>query len=757
LAAQNKNINYMKRYIAAAALLCLALPSMAKVGADPAMDKFIDDLMSRMTLKERIGQLNLGGVGSPKVVGSAKGLDVAIKEGLVSSIGGFDPKAAEDAQRFAEDNMRVFVPMITGLDVVHGYYTTFPIPLGSASSWNLPLLEESARVAAREATAFGINWTFAPMVDISRDPRWGRVAEGAGEDPYLGSQIAAAMVHGYQGDDLTDPETIMACTKHLVLYGASEAGRDYNTVSMDDVTAYNYFLPTYKAAFDAGAGSGMTSFNVVNGVPTTGNRKVMTELLRDRWGFDGFIVSDANAIAEMIEHGVGDAQMVAEMALKAGTDMDMSSSLYVVCLEKAVAEGRVSEEEIDTACRRVLEAKYKLGLLHKPWLYYTNKNRRKEIILSPENLDVARRLARESIVLLKNSDKTLPLKEVNKIAVVGPMGQERGELLGTWSYGMSADTMSTIVEALAREVGPGTEVVYSQGSNWTEEPAIYKQGGKHPSDSLLMQAVNDVADADIIIATVGEPAMWSGEAHNRTNPSLPQAQMNLLRAMKATGKPVVVALFSGRPLIIPEVEEEFSTILQAWHGGTMAPEAFVDIVTGKEAPSGKLTSTWPRNVGQIPLYYNALRTGRPYSKFWATTKYIDSTNDPLYPFGYGLSYNDYEYSDVRADKLQAKGDKDIIRVSVDVTNRGTMPGKEVVQLYINDPIAKISRPVLELKDFAKVSLVPGETKTVSFDVTTDKLKYYNPDLKYDWDEGEFAIFVGPNSQKLEKLIVNWRK
>lgn len=748
---------HMKSYIVATALLCMTLPSVARQGVDPEMDKFIDDLMGRMTLKERIGQLNLGGVGSPKVVGSAKGLDVAIKEGLVSSIGGFDPKAAEDAQRYAEDNMRVFVPMITGLDVVHGYYTTFPVPLGSSSSWNIPLIKESARVAAREATAFGINWTFAPMVDISRDPRWGRVAEGAGEDPYLGSCVAAAYVEGYQGDDLKDPETIMACTKHLVLYGASEAGRDYNTVSMDDVTAHNYYLPTYKAAFDAGAGSGMSSFNVVNGVPSTGNRKVMTELLRDQWGFDGFIVSDANAIAEMIEHGVGDAQTVAEMALKAGTDMDMSASLYVVCIEKAVKEGRVSEEEVNTACRRVLEAKYKLGLLEKPWLYYTNKDKRKEKILTPENLDVARRLAREAIVLLKNSENILPLKKVNKIAVVGPMGQERAELLGTWSYGMSADTMSTIVEALARELGPDTEVIYSQGSNWTEEPAIYKRGGEHPSDSLLMQAVADVADADVIIATVGEPAVWSGEAHNRTNPALPKAQVELLRAMKATGKPVVVALFSGRPLIIPEVDEEFSTILQAWHGGTMAPEAFADIITGKEAPSGKLTSTWPRNVGQIPLYYNALRTGRPYSGFWATTKYIDSTNDPLYPFGYGLSYNDYKYENLSVDKTKAKGDGDKITVSVDVTNLGTMPGKETVQLYINDPVAKISRPVLELKDFAKVELAPGETKTVKFEVTPDKLKYYDSDLVYGWDEGDFTIFVGPDSKKLEKIAVTWSK
>lgn len=745
------------KLILAAACAALVGTASAKRGDDPKMDKCIDNLMSRMTLKERIGQLNLGGVGSPKVVGSAVGLDVAINEGLVSSIGGFDPQAAEDAQRFAEDNMRVFVPMITGLDVVHGYYTTFPIPLGGASSWNLPLLQQSAKVAAREAAAFGINWTFAPMVDISRDPRWGRVAEGAGEDPYLGSLVAQAMVHGYQGNDLSDPETIMACTKHLVLYGASEAGRDYNTVSMDPVTAYNYYLPTYKAAFDAGAGSGMSSFNVVNGVPSTGNRSVMNDLIRDQWGFDGFIVSDANAIAEMIDHGMGDAQQVAEQSLHAGTDMDMSASLYVVCLEKAVKEGRIKEDEINTACRRVLEAKYKLGLLQDPWKYYINKPNRKQIILSPENLEVARQLARESIVLLKNSDNLLPLKPVKNIAVVGPMGQEKGQLLGTWSYGMSADTMITVVEALQQQVGPGCKVTYSQGSNWTEDKVIYNGGGAHPSDSLTMQAVKDVANADIIIAAVGEPSTWSGEAHNRANPDLPAAQLALLRALKATGKPVVVVLFSGRPLIIPEVDNEFSTIVEAWHGGTMAPQALADILTGKEAPSGKLTSTWPRAVGQIPLYYNALNTGRPYSGFWATTKYIDVPNDPLYPFGYGLSYNTYEYSNLRADKTEARGEDDSVTVSVDVTNRGTMPGKEVVQLYIHDPAARISRPVKELKDFAKVALAPGETKTVSFTVTPDKLKYYDSNLEYGWDAGKFVIFAGPDSRVKESVTVDWQK
>lgn len=723
---------------------------------DKQMDRFISSLMKRMTLDEKIGQLNLGGVGNPKVVGSAIGLDEAIRNGLVSAVGGFDPKAAEDAQRFTVENSRLKIPLITGLDVVHGYYTIFPIPLASACSWNIPLIEKSARVAAGEASSFGINWTFAPMVDICRDPRWGRIAEGAGEDPYLGSLIGQAMVRGFQGDDLKSPNTILACVKHFALYGASEAGRDYNTVSMDLVTMYNYFLPPYKASFDAGAGSGMSSFNVVNGIPATGNKWLLTDLLRDEWKFKGFMVSDANSVAEMGAHGMGNIQSITELAINAGLDMDMSSSLFVLCLKKAVKEKRVSIEQIDIACRRILEAKYKLGLFDDPFRYFNNGQSRAQV-LSAENRDVARRLATESIVLLKNSENLLPISNYKEIAVVGPLGNVREELLGTWAYSYSKDKMNSVYEALREVLSAKCEVTYYQGANYIEDHCIYNGSFSEPTDSLIQHAIEGTRNADVIIAAVGEPASWSGEARSRVNPSLPDCQKKMLRELKKTGKPVVVVVLSGRPLILTEENDEFSTIVEAWHGGTMAGEALSDILTGKACPSGKITATFPRHLGQIPIYYNCLNTGRPYSDFWATTKYIDCSNEPLFPFGYGLSYNKYIYGKPSLSKIKAKGDKDSVAVRIDISNSGKYNGQEIVQLYIGDPIASISRPVMELKDFRKINLSPGETQTVTFTLTTEQLKFFNQALKYDWEGGEFNIFVGPNSRDLQKLTVLWEK
>lgn len=719
-------------------------------------DNFVNSLMKRMTLDEKIGQLNLGGVGNPLVVGSAIGLDEAIRKGLVSAIGGSDANAAADAQRFAVENSRLKIPLITGLDVVHGYYTIFPIPLATSCSWDIPLIEESARIAAKEASAFGINWTFSPMVDICRDPRWGRIAEGSGEDPYLGSLIGAAMVRGYQGKNLSDPNTILACVKHFALYGASEAGRDYNTVSMDPVTMYNYYLPPYKAAFDEGAGSGMSSFNVINGVPATGNKWLLTDLLRKQWKYDGFMVSDANSVAEMADHGLGGAQEIAELALNAGLDMDMSSSLFVLCLKNAVEKKRISEKQIDTACRRVLEAKYKLGLFDDPFRYINNKPQQKNV-LSPENRAVARKLAVESIVLLQNSEKILPLNNPKKIAIVGPLGNDRGSLLGTWSYGYSKDKMHSVYEALKAALEGKCDVTFSQGANYSDGNIIYDGDFKISSDSLSAKAIEDAKDADIIIAAVGEPSSWSGEARSIANPSLPESQKILLRKLKKTGKPVVLVVLSGRPLVLTEESKMFSTIVQAWHGGTMGADALSDIILGKENPSAKITATFPAEIGQIPVYYNHLNTGRPYSGFWATTKYLDCPNDPLFPFGYGLSYNDYAYDAPAVNKSIATGDNDTITVSLNVTNKGKYQGKETVQLYIGDPAAQISRPVKELKGFKKVDLAPGETKKVEFKITTDALKYYNQDLNYIWDQGLFNIFIGPNSRDTQKLTVNWNK
>lgn len=740
----------------AISILALAATAVAGASSDPAMDRAVDSLMRNMSIGEKIGQLNFGGVGTPRVVGTALGQDEAIAAGLVSAVGGSDPKASYDAMQVAVESSRV--PLLIGLDVIHGYWTHFPVPLASASSWNLPLIERSARVAAEEASAFGISWTFSPMVDICRDPRWGRIMEGAGEDPYLGSEIARAMVRGYQGDDLSDPTTIMACTKHFALYGGAEGGRDYNTVSMDDVTMHNYYLPPYKAAFDEGAGSGMSSFNVVNGVPATGNRRMLTDLLRGQWGWDGFIVSDANSVAEMTEHGLGDGQTVAELGVYAGCDMDLGSSHYVLALERAVSEGRLQEDVIDTACRRILEAKYKLGLLDDPYRYHRRGHAR-DSVGCPEHLAVAQRLAAESVVLLKNDEPLLPISgKVKRIAVVGPMAEAVGDLLGNWSLNYSIPSMHSVSQALASAL-PKVKVTSAPGSNFTEEPILSRQGGDVPSSELIPAAVALAANADLVIAAVGEPADWTGEARNRANPVLPACQTELLRALKATGKPVVVVLMSGRPLIIPEIDAEFPVILQAWHGGTMAAEGLADVLTGKVCPSGKLTSTWPRSVGQIPLYYNYLNTGRPYGDFWATTKYLDMTNDPLYHFGHGLSYNTYEYGPVGVDKTEASGDGDTVRVSVDVTNRGKYTGSEIVQLYIADPVASISRPVAELKDFSKVELSPGETKTVTFTIDASKLSYYNADGVYGWDPGEFRIMVGPSSEpsRLQRVSVEWKR
>lgn len=706
-----------KRLIAAGLVAGLSV-GMAAEAAD------VDSLMSRMTLKEKIGQLNLGGVGTPLVVGSALGLDVAIDQGLVSAMGGLDNKAAADALRYAMDHMRVPVPLLTGLDVVHGYHTIFPIPLGAAASWDLALIEQSARCAAVEATACGVNWTFAPMVDIARDPRWGRVAEGAGEDPYLGSLIAKAYIHGYQGDDLADPTTMLACVKHFGLYGASEAGRDYNTVSMDEVTARNYYLPTYKAGFDAGAATGMTSFNVVNGVPATANTWLLNTLLRQEWQWQGFIVSDANAIAEMTVHGLGDAHHVAAMALNAGTDMDLGASLYPVCLAQAVGDGSVSEAAIDRACRRVLLAKQKLGLLDDPFRYLHTDAYRDSVLLCPHHLQVARRLAAESIVLLKNDGGFFPIAKDTKVYLAGDMADAREDYLGCWSYDMSRTIMSTPREALT-------------------------------AAGITLVATPE--EADRIVVITGEKGSLSGEAHCLASPTLTDAQLATLAALKATGKPLGVVIVSGRPLVVPTVDRECDAVMAAWHGGTMAAEAMADIITGAACPSGKLTISWPRAIGQIPIYYNALPTGRPAGNFWATSKYLDCPNDPLYPFGYGLSYNSYSYSAPTLDKTEAHGDDDAITVAIDVTNNGPYTGRETVQLYIRDPVAKISRPVKELKDFAQLLLAPGETKRVVFRITTDKLMYYNADNAYDWDEGEFTVMTGPDSAHLQSASIHWHK
>jgi beta-glucosidase len=750
----------MKHLILTASAVLLTISGIVAQSNDAKMDRFINDLMSKMTLEEKLGQLNLGAGGNPMVISSSYGMEESARKGLVSATGGSDM----NLQRIAVKESRLGIPILFGLDVIHGYCTTFPVPLAQASSWDLPLIERGAQIAAKEATACGISWTWSPMVDIARDARWGRIAEGSGEDPYLGGLIAQAMTRGYQGKDLSSDSTLLACFKHFALYGAAIGGRDYNTADMSRVTMYNYYLPPYKAAVDAGCGTGMSSFNVVDGIPASGNKWLLTDLLRGEWGFKGFLVSDAGSVGEMEVHRVGDARKVAELGINAGLDMDMGSQHYLRNLMTSIKEGTVSMATIDTSVRRILEAKYKLGLFDDPFRYLKLKDNKKRQadILSDEHVATARHLADESIVLLKNSNNLLPLSNnLKKIAVVGPIGIDASQMFGTWSTRPDKRKSHNVTEAIQLMAGKGCNVVYSQGSEETEGYGdYYNDSSAVKSTPMIARAVADVADADVIIACVGESSGWTGEAHSRVDICIPPCQKKLLKALKETGKPVVVVVFGGRPLILTDEDKNFATIVEAWHGGTQAADALADVLFGKVNPSAKTTVTFPRYLGQIPIYYNHLNTGRPTGSFWATSKYVDisiADNAPLYPFGYGLSYNHYTYDNIRVDKAQATGDNDKIAVSVDIKNNGTREGKEIVQLYVTDLIASISRPVEELKGFQKLSFAPGETKTVTFTITPEQLKFYNSNLKYDWEAGDFNISIGPNSRDLKTVKITWNK
>lgn len=737
---------------------------------DEKMNVFINDLMKKMTLEEKIGQLNLTTSGS-FVTGSA--VNDKVQQKLKSGqIGGMlnagslaSMKASMDIAVKESPN---HIPLLFGMDVIHGYQTIFPIPLGLSCIWDMTLVEKSARIAAREATANGIAWTYSPMVDIARDPRWGRIAEGAGEDPWLGSQIAKAMVKGYQGDDLSLDNTMMACVKHYALYGAAEAGRDYNTVDMSKVAMYNYYLPPYKAAVDAGAGSVMTSFNVIDGIPASGNHWLLTELLRDQWGFKGFVVTDYTAINEMVNHGMGNLQEVSALALKAGVDMDMVGEGFLTTLKKSLDEGKITLDDINTACRRILEAKYKLGLFTDPYLYM-NPARSAKDVMTPENLKTARDIASRSIVLLKNDKQVLPLKKTGTIAVIGPLGNSKADMIGTWAFSGGQDKVFSVVDGLKNIGGNSVNVLYAKGSELTDNPILIKnnspfgrpaQNLKQPavsSEDLLKEALQTAAKADVIVAALGEPSAWSGEASSMNDITIQKTQEILLKALIETGKPVVLVLINGRPMVLSWENSNVSTILEAWAGGTEAGNAIASVIFGDYNPSGKLTTTFPQSVGQIPLYYNHLSTGRPYdpnNKF--TTKYLDISNDPLFPFGFGLSYTTFDYSGITLSKQQLKGEEKLT-ASITLTNTGKVAGEEVVQLYIQDPVASISRPVKELKNFKKVMLQPGEKKEISFDITTNDLKFYNSNLKYDWEPGDFNIFIGTNSRDVKSAKVTWSK
>lgn len=767
-----RNVSFIRavQLVSLSAVFSILTP-LSILAEDKEMGQFIDNLMNKMTLEEKIGQLNLAsGNTAAAILSGGESLVDEIKSGLIGATGGSSFEAIKKMQE-ASQQSRLKIPLLIGLDVIHGYHTVFPIPLALSCTWDVDLIEESARIAAREASAIGVNWTYSPMVDISRDPRWGRVSEGGGEDPWWGSQVATAMVRGYQGDDLKKSNTIMACVKHFALYGASEAGRDYNTVDMSRQQMLNDYLPPYRAAFDAGAGSAMSSFNLVDGIPATGNHWLMTDLLRRQWGWNGFVVTDFNAINEMVAHGIGDSLRVAELALKAGIDMDMQSEAFITYLKSSLDSGHITETDINQACRRVLEAKYKLGLFDDPYRYINEKRAVTEL-LTGEHLAFARKIAARSMILLKNENNLLPLKKEGKIAVVGPFANDRGNLLGAWVMKRDKSKMASVTEGIRAVGGNRVEVVTAKGANITDDPyllaslnspfAMYmgeaiEQESRTPRQ-LLDEALQVSADADVIVAVLGESAAMSGEASSRSDISIPESQQNLLRALTATGKPVVLLLLNGRPLTLPWESEHVPAILEAWAPGTASGYAIADVLFGDYNPSGRLTMTFPRSVGQIPLYYNYKNTGRPFhaqNKF--TSKYLDVPNEPLYPFGYGLSYTTFDYGDVHLDKTELQGSQDMLMASVNVTNTGNCEGEEVVQLYITDPIARISRPVKELKGCQKIFLCPGETRKVTFSITVNDLKYYDTDGHYDWDGGEFFIQIGANSAAVKSAGCVWNR
>ena len=750
-------------------LLALLLPLGLQAQKPPQdMDRFLDNLLKRMTLEEKIGQLNLPVTGEI-TTGQAKSSDIAtkIKQGEVGGL--FNLKGVDkirDVQRLAVENSRLGIPLLFGMDVIHGYETIFPIPLGLSCTWDIPAIEESARIAAVEASADGISWTFSPMVDISRDPRWGRVSEGSGEDPFLGALIARAMVRGYQGKDMSRNDEIMACNKHFALYGAAEAGRDYNTVDMSRQRMFNDYMLPYQAGVEAGAGSVMASFNEVEGVPATANKWLMTDVLRGAWGFNGFVVTDFTGISEMIEHGIGDLQTVSARAINAGVDMDMVSESFIGTLKKSVEEGKVSVETVNTACRRILEAKYKLGLFDNPYKYCDLKRPARDIF-TKEHRAAARKIAGESFVLLKNEGLSptlapvLPLSPTGTIAVIGPLANTRSNMPGTWSVAAVLDKSPSLVEGLTEWVGNQGKILYAKGSNLIGDAAYEERAtmfgrslnrDNRTDQQLLDEALKIASQADVIVAALGESSEMSGESSSRTNLNLPDVQHTLLEALLKTGKPVVLVLFTGRPLVLNWEQEHVPAILNVWFGGSEAGPAIGDVLFGAVNPGGKLTMTFPKSVGQIPLYYAHKNTGRPlkegkwFEKF--RSNYLDVDNDALYPFGYGLSYTTFRFSDITLNRSSIGMDNELV-ASVTVTNTGDRAGSEVVQLYIRDLVGSVTRPVKELKGFEKIYLQPNESRTVRFTIAPEMLKFYNADLKFVAEPGDFDVMIGPDSRNVK--------
>ena len=712
---------------------------------DRKMDSFVNELISKMSLDEKIGQLSLFTTDwSPTGPSIRKDYADLIRQGKAGAVfNAYTVDFVRDLQKTAVEETRLHIPLIFGFDVIHGHKTIFPIPLAQASSWDTAMIRKVERIAATEASAEGLNWTFAPMVDLSRDPRWGRVMEGSGEDTWLGSLISAERVKGFQGGSLADSNTVMACVKHFAAYGAPQGGRDYNTVDISERSLYEWYLPVYKAAVDAGVGSVMTSFNEIAGIPSTSNKWLLTTLLRDLWKFKGFVVTDYGSINELIPHGVAANQEdAAELSINAGVDMDMQGSAFLNCLSDLVKAGRVNEETINNAVRRVLEAKYKLGLFDDPYRYCSKKREEAEL-MKPGFLDFARKAVANSCVLLKNERKTLPVsKSVRTIAVIGPLADSRADMLGSWSAAGEADKCVTLLEGIRNKIGGSATILTEKGCNVND-------GDRSGFD----RAVSVARRADFVILALGESRSMSGESASRTDISLPGVQLGLAEAIRKTGKPVAVVLFNGRPLAIPELNNLAPAILESWFGGTEAGNGIADILFGDINPSGKLTMTFPINVGQVPLFYNSKNTGRPinpenpYEKY--RSNYLDAPNSPLYPFGYGLSYTTFSYSDIKLDRDTINTGQSLV-ASVDITNTGDRDGEEVAQMYIHDVVGNVTRPVKELRGFKKVMIRKGATLTVSFTVSPGDLKYYHQDLIYSSDPGEFELFIGTNSAQTGK-------
>jgi len=749
----------MLRKFLTLAMLAAGLHSQAQLDKEVKMNQFITILMQKMTLEEKIGQLNLPSVGFD-VTGPilSQGVEDKIKKGLVGGVfNTYTPVAVRKLQEIAVNETRLKIPLLFGYDVIHGHRTIFPIPLGLSATWDPALVQRTARAAADEASADGLNWVFSPMVDIARDPRWGRVSEGAGEDPYLGSQMARAMVKGYQGDDFILDFTVLACVKHFALYGAAEAGRDYNTVDMSHIKMYNEYLPPYKAAIDAGVASVMTSFNEIDGVPATANKWLLKDLLRKQWKFNGLIVTDYTAINEMMAHGMGDAKKVGELALNGGNEMDMVGEIFLTHGVNLVKSGKVSQAVIDAAVRNVLEAKYKLGLFDDPYRY-VNEARNKTVIMNDAKLALSKEAAIKSMVLLKNANQALPLHTGKKIAFIGPLVKDQRNLIGNWSGAGDWKKAVSLWAALEQKYG-ADKFLYAKGCNLVDDPALRKRLNDHDGqiavdekspEQLIADAVQTAQQSDVVVAVLGEAFGMTGEAASRSMIGLLDNQLELLKALKKTGKPIVLVLMNGRPLTLSWENENVDAILETWFAGTQGGAAIAEVLFGEANPSGKLSMTFPRNVGQVPIYYNAKNTGRPFDENQKyTSKYLDVPSEPLYPFGHGLSYTTFSYGDIKLSKTSITA-ADKLQVTVNVSNTGNQDGVETVQLYIRDLVGSITRPVKELKRFEKVALKKGESKAVTFTLSVEDLKFFNGDLKWGAEPGDFKVFVGTNSQDVKE-------